>query len=213
MISVFFVAVLSQPTGLPRLEGNLLPNDRLLATEHLHEGDLIAPESFAEGACDVCLCGGGGRGGGHSRFEKIFGTITLNTRSPRGGAEHLFVPTGRAIDSAWPIAPFLSTKRTWLDFVPVLCYPPPPSPGKRPRSPPEHHCRLRLAIPWFKKPPYQFIAFKFSQFDGRGRGRGGSHTAGLHVVFRCFVCCPPAAIGRAVMGSNGRGHRLLIIDY
>lgn len=31
------------------LEGALAPNDRLLAVEHLHEGDLIAPEAFAEG--------------------------------------------------------------------------------------------------------------------------------------------------------------------
>ncbi|CAN0480203.1 unnamed protein product, partial [Scytosiphon promiscuus] len=35
------------PTDLPSLEGALLPHERLVATEHLHEGDLIAPEAIA----------------------------------------------------------------------------------------------------------------------------------------------------------------------
>ncbi|CAM9457981.1 unnamed protein product, partial [Ectocarpus sp. 8 AP-2014] len=35
------------PTDLPVLEGALSPNERLLETEHLHEGQVIAPEAFA----------------------------------------------------------------------------------------------------------------------------------------------------------------------
>lgn len=31
------------------MEGALAPNERLLAAEHLHEGSLIAPETFAIG--------------------------------------------------------------------------------------------------------------------------------------------------------------------
>lgn len=31
------------------MKGALSPNERLLAVEHLHEGDVIAPEAFAEG--------------------------------------------------------------------------------------------------------------------------------------------------------------------
>lgn len=38
-----------KPTDLPALTGPLSPNERLLATEHLHDRDLIAPEAFAEG--------------------------------------------------------------------------------------------------------------------------------------------------------------------
>lgn len=45
------VRLMSQPTDLPTLEGALSPNDRLFATERLHEGVLIAPEAFAEGVC------------------------------------------------------------------------------------------------------------------------------------------------------------------
>ncbi|CAM9657407.1 unnamed protein product, partial [Ectocarpus sp. 6 AP-2014] len=47
--SPFDPVVWEHPTDLPVLEGALSPNERLLETEHLHEGQVIAPEAFAEG--------------------------------------------------------------------------------------------------------------------------------------------------------------------